>query len=218
LTNPSTRANDPRGRPPFLTDLAHVASLEGQCYVVVRVGGAVESLFLDMKARLLNRLHGASAIGPTTGHVTLRGFPNESASGRIDEVVATWAAKTPPLLIETDGLSVFGAPHQVVILRVMKTPELVRAYSQLAELAAEAGLASLAGSMKTVADWTFHVSVLYCKELPRTEWESLVGLVAGLSVPPAQWVADDAELVCFAGGVERRTTFRLTGNASCALS
>ena len=192
-----------------MTDPAHLTALAGQKYVVLRVGGDVDRLFRDTQRLLRERLAGLPVGYPNTGHVTLRGFPPDTDYDRVTEVLDAWSSETPPLAIEIERPTYFGPPHQAIILRVKRTDGLVRAYSRLAELADQASLPAIAETGRPVEAWVFHVSLAYCKDLSEGAWARVVELVEGLRVPPAHYLAQDAELVCFDDEGEHQTVFRL---------
>ena len=192
-----------------MTEPAHLTAPAGQKYVVLRVGGDVECVVQDTQRQLRERLAGLPVGYPNTGHVTLRGFPRDTDFDRVIQVLDTWSIETPPLAIEIERPTQFGPPHKVLILRVKRTGELVRAYSRLAELADQAGLPAIAETGRPVEAWVFHVSLAYCKNLTDEDWARVVELVEGLTVPPAHYRAEDAELVCFDDEGEHQTVFRL---------
>ena len=196
-------------RPAFMTDPTHLSALAGQKYVVLRVGGDVERLFEETQRRLRERLAGLPVGFPNTGHVTLKGYPRGTDHDAVTRVLDRWSSEMPPLSIETERLSHFGPPHQVVILQVKKTEALSRAYCRVAELSNQAGLPLLPQGGRPVEEWVFHISMAYCKALPEQEWARVVELVAGMSVPPARYVAEDAELVCFDDDGEHQAIYRL---------
>lgn len=198
-------------RPPFMTDPTHLSVLAGQKYVVLRVGGDVERLVRDTQQRVRERLAGLPVGFPNTGHVTLKGYPSGTDHDRVTRILDAWSREVPPLAVETERLSQFGPPHQVVILRVTKTEALSRAYCRIAELSNQAGLPILPQGGRPVEEWVFHVSLAYCKDLPEPDWARVVDLVDGLAVPPARFDAEDAELVCFDDDGEHQAIYRLGG-------
>ena len=192
-----------------MTDPAYLTALAGQKYVVLRVGGEVERAFQETQRLLRDRLAGLPIGYPNSGHVTLRGFPSGSDHISVTGVLNAWAREMAPLVIETERLSHFGPPHKVIILRVRRTDELVRAYARLAELADQAGLGALPEGGFPVERWVFHVSLAYGRQLPEADWARVVELAESLSVPPARYRAEDAELVCFDDEGEHQTVYRL---------
>ena len=197
-----------------MTDPAHLTALAGQKYVVMRVGGEVDRLFQETRRLLLERLAGLPVGHPNAGHVTLRGFPCGTDYDRLSQVLDDWSTETPPLAIETERLAYFGPPHQIIMLRVRRTEALVRAYARLAKLADEAGLPAIAGIARPVEDWVFHISLVYCRNVPEADWARVVALVDGLTVRSARKVAEDAELVCFDDEGEHQTVYRLGSRTS----
>jgi hypothetical protein len=126
-------------------------------------------------------------------------------------VLERWSSELSPLSIKAERLSHFGPPHQVVILRVKKTEALSRAYCRVAELSNQADLPILPQGGRPIEEWVFHVSLAYCKDLPESDWARVVELVDHLSVSPARYVAEDAELVCFDDDGEHQAIYRLGG-------
>jgi hypothetical protein len=52
------------------------------------------------------------------------------------------------------------------------------------------------------ADWIFHMSVAYCSSLGSPAWAAVTNVVDGLSVPAAQCVVGQVEIVAIDNGQE----------------
>ena len=196
-----------------MTDPAHLTALAGQKYVVMRVGGEVERAFRDTQRLLRERLAGLPVGYPNTGHVTLRGFPSGSDHVKVTGVLNAWSREVGPLAIETERPGVFEPPYKVVILRIARTDDLVRAYARLAELADQAGLGAVPDGGFPVERWVFYMSLAYGRSLSESDWARVAELAEGLWVPPARYRAEEAELVCFDDEGEHQTIYPLGGHA-----
>ncbi len=188
---------------PFIDDPAHVALLEGQRYLVLRPYGEVSSAHAAVQSLVRARLPGLPVSYPARAHVTLQGFPNSTSLEHVQTFAASWAAGVPPLRIEVERLSVFPAPFKTVIIQVRKTPHLFRALSSARELAKRRGLPERpAGSVPSVDEWIFHMSVAYCSQLSDDDWSRVPSFIETLGVPSVACVVPYAELAAFDHGRE----------------
>ena len=120
-----------------------------------------------------------------------------------------------PLRITVEAVACFPTPHQIVILRVAKTPELLAAVSQLQSRANRAKL-KIDATISPL-DWVFHMSVGYCTHLNGSAWNEVETFVDEWKVPGASCVVNDVEVAAFdnereySGGV-----YALRGTTSAA--
>ena len=68
-----------------------------------------------------------------------------------------------------DSIGSFPAPFQIVIARLERTPSLVEAYARLTAMLDKTDFNRI-GEL-SLDDWTFHMSIAYCSELPNDDWE-----------------------------------------------
>jgi len=200
-------------RDPFITDPAHLAKLAGRAYVCVRPTAGVADAFSIFQRAIRGVIRTEGGSWPAA-HMSLKGFgtvdrPVDTATTRtILDVVAAWAERTPPLELVTEGGDVF-EEDRIPILRIRRTPKLGAAFMEL-RLRSEA--ARLVGDEDgiSVADWIFHLSVVYHGA---DAWSDVVAAVEGLAAPDASCIVDAVELVGFDGGPERLLgRFELAGS------
>jgi 2'-5' RNA ligase len=186
---------------PFIDDPDHIALLEGQRYVVLRPTGMVPHVYDSVRASMKGKLAGLPVSYPAQPHVTLTGFPKGTSLQAVRELVAQWAPTTHGLRLETEKVTVFPAPFQIVIAQVRQTAELLQALSSLREAATEREL----GHLSTIApaDWIFHMSVVYCSMLTPSAWADVTQFVETVSAPSVECVVNEVEIVAFDSGQER---------------
>ena len=196
------------GKPHFITNPSHLQSLESQRFVVARIGGESESLYKSLQEEFLRLLTASRSIVsyPNVPHVTIRGFPEGTDLQTLRQIVREWARATSPLQIKLNQLSHFPSPYKIVILEVEKNAALVHAYDRLAD--ATASLPRFE-PRRTSDEWTFHVSILYGKDIGSAEWQNLVERLKDYRVPPLESIVSTIELVSFDGGQETDEEFRL---------
>jgi 2'-5' RNA ligase len=188
---------------PFITDPGHLAELEGQRYVVLRPEDELRAAYEEIRGQFELALDREPVSYPNIGHVTLRGYPAGTNAEDIGRAVERWATRSPPLDLESEGLSIFGEPDRIVVLVIRKTPELADAYQRLLGESLSTGLPDWPGRI-SAEDWVFHMSVAYCRALNDEAWTRAVELARSLKPAAGLHRADQAELVAFDGGVERR--------------
>ncbi len=183
-----------------------LASLEGQQYLVLRPTAAVARAYELTQAPLLAR---APLPHPHTGHITLRGFYEPERRAELANLVREWAAAQPPVEAVVEAVDAFPAPWQIVILRLARTPSLLRAYASLTAALEGTDLRRL-GEL-SLDDWTFHLSVLYAKTLDADGWGLLEsGVREEFETPPAETITE-AELVWYEGRAEHAEVIPLRG-------
>jgi 2'-5' RNA ligase len=198
---------------PIIDDPNDIARLEGQRYVVLRPTGAVPDVHGHVQSLIRKRLANCDVSYPAQPHVTLGGFPKGTHLESVQELVAEWARSVAPLRLDVDGASYFPTPFQIVIVQVRKTRELFEASACLRAWGKQRELGDLA--VVPPADWIFHMSVAYCSSLNGPAWSAVTQFVETLTVPTAQCVVGDAEIVAFDDGQEHSGgVFELSADGS----
>lgn len=201
--------------PPFIIDPSLRAGLEGQAYVVLRPTGSIVEQFRTARQRLRVQLIGQPVTHPNSAHVTIKGFSRGSDLEAVERVVDRWAAQVGPLLIRIEDVDVFGPPTKAVIFKVTKTDDLKHAYATIfAESDAEGLPYFLTSPRRTVDEWDFHVSIVYCATLSDDDWLRAVDDARSLAVEPAECIVHEAELVHYLGGEEYSRRVPLRGAAT----
>lgn len=186
----------------------HLASLDGQQYLVLRPAGAVARAYEEVQGALLAGDAGGLPH-PHTGHVTLRGFFEPHRREELAALIRTWAADRRPIALAADAVDSFAAPWQIVILRLARTAALVDAYASLTDALAGSDFRRL-GELP-LDEWTFHLSVVYAKTLRPEAWDRLeAAAVRPLDPSPAETV-DAVEFVWYENGEEYAETIPLGG-------
>ena len=181
----------------------HVVELQGQAYVVLRPRGSIEDLFRETLRTLRQQLEELPITHPNSAHVTIRGYPTGVDLMTVNRVVDEWASGLVRLELNVQRIGIFDAPAKVVILEIEKTPELSHAFTRLLDLSEGAALPSFEAAPQTADAWTFHVSVLYGKNLSDDSWNAVRTITAGLESPPATYTAKHAELVNYSESGEQ---------------
>jgi len=195
-------------RRPFMDTPDQLASLEGQQYLVLRPSSAVAEVYREIQETALDRL-GIPARRPHTGHVTLRGFSEPERREELAALIRTWAAPQEPIEVSAETVDEFPLPWQILIVRLARSASLVSAYSTLTA-ALDATDYRRLGELP-LADWTFHLSVLYGKTLDAADWSRFAKAeVRPLSPAPTEVIAE-AELVWYEDGVEYAEVLPLGG-------
>lgn len=195
-------------RRPFMDTPDQLASLEGQQYLVLRPSSAVAEVYREIQETALDRL-GIPARRPHTGHVTLRGFSEPERREELAALIRTWAAQQEPIEVSAEAVDVFPLPWQILIVRLARSVSLVSAYSTLTATLDATDYRRL-GELP-LADWTFHLSVLYGKTLDAADWSRFAKAeVRPLSPAPTEVIAE-AELVWYEDGIEHAEVLPLGG-------
>jgi 2'-5' RNA ligase superfamily len=188
---------------PFINDPAHLARLKGHRYVILRPNDIVSATHATVQSSIRTNFSDLAISYPARAHVTLTGFPPGTPLEAVQGLIHFWAAGVPSLLLEVEGISVFPAPFQIVIVQIHKAAALFHALSSLRTLAKRQGLPDWpAGTLPSVDDWIFHMSVAYCATLSDTDWATMTSFSESLTVPSVSCVAYEAELVAFDDGQE----------------
>jgi 2'-5' RNA ligase len=185
---------------PFIDDPDDIARFEGQRFVVLRATGAVADAHRHVRSLLKEQIADGDPSYLANAHVTLTGFPKGTELGSVRDLVAEWARMVAPLQLEVEKAGYFPAPFQIVILQIRKTSALCDALVSLRARARERALGD-AGMVHT-ADWIFHMSVAYCSSLSGPAWTAVTEFVDQLSVPAAQCVVGEVEIVAVDDGQE----------------
>jgi hypothetical protein len=118
----------------------------------------------------------------------------------VRELVNEWARDVPPLQIEVEQINEFPSPFQIVIIQIRRTFNLSVALSRLRERARQRSLDDLA--TVAPADWIFHLSLVYGSSLSAASWATVSESVHQLTVPTAQCLVPEVEIVAFDDGQE----------------
>lgn len=176
---------------------AQLDALEGQQYLVLRPSRAVADVFRREQRAALARM---AAPHPHTEHVTLRAFQEPDRRAELTALVRTWAAEQGPIEVVAEAVDVFPAPWQVVMLRLTRTASLVNAYANLSAALEGTDLRRI--DERGVAEWTFHLSLIYAKTLTPAKWTELSHASRrSLGSRPAERITE-AELVWYEDGAE----------------
>ena len=186
---------------PFIEDPAHLKELAGGQFVVLRAPLSLSDEFRRIQQGFRERLDGQPVSYPARAHVTLAGFAPGAGSGELRDFVAQWARAVAPLRVEACKVSTFPAPFQIVIIEIRKTAALQRALSSLRAAVADPALLIDAGI--SAQDWTFHLSVAYCRALSEASWREVERMAERHAAPGASADIDAVELVSFGAGRER---------------
>ncbi|MGV2900696.1 2'-5' RNA ligase family protein, partial [Microbacterium sp. AGC62] len=195
-------------RRPFMDTPDQLASLEGQQYLVLRPTAGVGEVYRDVQDAALARL-GMPARRPHTGHVTLRGFYEPERRAKLAELIRSWAARQSPIEVVAEAVDEFPTPWQILIVRLARSASLVSAYSTLTAALDATDFRRL-GELP-LADWTFHLSVLYGKTLDAAEWGALAQAEFRVLRPAPAEVITEAELVWYQDGIEHAEVLPLGG-------
>lgn len=111
--------------------------------------------------------------------------------------------------MSAEAVDEFPLPWQILIVRLARSASLVSAYSTLTA-ALDATDYRRLGELP-LADWTFHLSVLYGKTLDAADWSRFAKAeVRPLSSAPTEVIAE-AELVWYEDGIEHAEVLPLGG-------
>lgn len=199
----------------FMSGPDQLSSLEGQQYVVLRPSASVMAMYEGVQAKAQSSLPDVVTY-PHTGHVTLRGFCEPDRVEHLKEVVREWAADQSFIDLRLDAIDSFPAPFQIVIARLERTPSLVEAYAGLTAMLDKTDFNRI-GEL-SLDDWTFHMSIAYCSELPNDDWEGArTSLERELVERPVD-EASEVEFVWYQGGVERREVIALAPTKAASSS
>jgi 2'-5' RNA ligase len=195
---------------PIITDPAIVARQPPTAYVLLRPTGDLADAVDGWRGEVLDRLGGVVCALPTA-HVTLKAFGSSEASvtaedeRRILDVVAAWAAETPPLELRASGLALFDGEDAVPVALLEMHEALRDAIRDLWRRCAEAGLPAGYSDDIGADGWLAHVSLCYPDERPKDSiWEPLRTWTRYVEVGDARSTALEAEVVAFGDGTERR--------------
>jgi 2'-5' RNA ligase len=150
---------------PYIGDPAHLNELAGWHFVVLRAPPSMSDEFRRIQQSFRERLDGQPVSYPARAHVTLAGFAPGASSAGVQDIVTQWARSVTPLRIGACKVATFPSPFQIVIVEVRKTATLERALSSLRAAAAEPVLGL--DTAITAREWTFHLSVAYCRGAAR---------------------------------------------------
>jgi 2'-5' RNA ligase len=185
---------------PFIDDPDDIARFEGQRFVVLRATGAVADAHRHVRSLLKEQIADGDASYLAQAHVTLTGFPKGTHLDSVRDLVTDWARLVAPLQLEVEKAGYFPSPFQIVILQMRKTTALCDALVSLRARAKERALGD--AGMVHAADWIFHMSVAYCSSLGSPAWTAVTEFVDRLSVPAAQCVVGEVEIVAVDNGQE----------------
>ncbi|MFQ4150519.1 2'-5' RNA ligase family protein [Arthrobacter sp. LAPM80] len=139
---------------------------------------------------------------PNTGHVTLRGFFEPDRVEQLQAAVREWATGQPLIELRIEAIDSFPAPFKIVIARLERTPSLVNAYAGLTAMLNQTDFNRI-GEL-SLDDWTFHMSIAYCSELPDNAWDDTrTSLECEFADRPVD-VASELEFVWYQDGIEHR--------------
>ena len=178
---------------PFIEDPDDIVRFEGGRFVVLRATGAAADTHRHVCDVLREQLAREDVLVLTDAHVTLAGFTKGAELESIRHLVTEWARSVAPLTLEVEKAGYFPAPFQIVMLQIRKTKALCDALVSLRARATERGLCD--PGLIQAADWIFHMSVAYCVTLSGPAWAAVTKVVDGLSVPAAQCVVGQVEIV-----------------------
>ena len=184
---------------PFIDDPEHIRAVDRQRFVVLRPGAVVREVYNHLQVLLRRRFGDLPISCPAQAHVTLAGFGVGTSLRAVKELVESWSRTVPALRLTLERLAFFPAPSQIVIMQVLKTPDLLAALSLLWQKAEKAQLAI--DTTISPQDWIFHVSVAYCSRLSGPAWNELVTFEQ-TEAPSAFCTVNEVEVVAFDDGRE----------------
>lgn len=180
-----------------MTSPEQLAALEGQQYLVLRPRHAVTDVYRAVQRTALSRVE---LPHPHSDHVTLRAFQEPERREELAAVIRDWASAQRPIDVIAEAVDAFPAPWQTVILRLTRTPTIVSAYTSLTAALEPTDLRRL--DERGIADWTFHVSVVYGKTMAPAKWTELSHTSRrSLGSRPAERISE-AEFVWYEDGTE----------------
>lgn len=185
-----------------------LAGLEGQQYLVLRPTADVGETYRSVQDSALGRL-GTPTRRPHTGHVTLRGFYEPQRRDELAELIRSWATQQSPIEVAAEAVDEFPVPWQILIVRLARSASLVSAYSSLTDALDATDFRRL-GELP-LADWTFHLSVLYGKTLDAAMWSRFAEAESRAFDPAPTEIITEAELVWYQDGTEHAETLPLGG-------
>jgi hypothetical protein len=197
-----------RSRPsdePVITDPAYLELVAGAAYVVLRPVGELADAFARWQREALDRLGGVHAIVPAA-HATLKAFGTRAApiapedEQWIAEVVAAWAATTPPVELRAVALDVFDGDERIPVVRLAPIPAL----PDLWDRASAAGLPAGSSDPIGAEAWIPHLSLAYPDDPGPTRWDEIAAWARGVDTGDLGCVVAEAEVVAFDGGPQRR--------------
>jgi 2'-5' RNA ligase len=180
---------------PFIDDPDHIRAVEGQRFVVLRPDLAIREAHRHLQSLLRERGSGLPISYPAQAHVTLAGFGADTQLNVVQDLVESWSHRVSPLRITVERLEYFPAPAQILIIRVLKTAELLSALSGLRREASHRRLTI--DTTIPLHDWVFHMSVAYCADLSGPAWNDVMKLSKELEIPPASCNVNEIEVVAF---------------------
>lgn len=185
----------------FMVGPDQLASLEGQQYVVLRPSASVMAMYEAAQDTAKSSLPNVVTY-PNTGHVTLRGFFEPDRVEQLKAAVREWAVRQPLIDLRVQAIDSFPAPFKIVIARLERTPSLVNAYAGLTAMLNQTNFNRI-GEL-SLDDWTFHMSIAYCSELPDDAWDLTRTSLECEFVDRPVNVASEVEFVWYQDGVEHR--------------
>jgi hypothetical protein len=194
-----------------MTDSALLDSLDGQQYLVLRPTAAVAAFYTAEQARLSLLMPGALPH-PNAGHVTLRGFYEPTRVDELKRTLATWAKQQGPIELQVDRIDGFSPPFQVLIARLEPTPSLVDAYASLTATLDGTGLHRI-GELP-LAEWVFHLSLLYCNSLTEDVWEQVHAESARSVEQHPRELVTEVEFVWYEDGIEHAEVLTTGGSTA----
>ena len=180
---------------PYIDDPEHIRAVDRERFVVLRPSRVLREVHKQLQVLLRQRVAHRAISYPAQAHVTLAGFGAGTNLQTVQDVVESWSHHVSPLTITVEAIACFPAPSQVVIIRVLKTGELMAALSRLRQQASQAQLKI--DTTISLQDWIFHMSVAYCSKISPSAWSEVTKLVEELALPPACCVVNDVEVVAF---------------------
>lgn len=185
-----------------------LASLEGQQYLVLRPTAAVATKYRDVQDAALARLD-IPARRPHTGHVTLRGFSEPERREELAALIRAWAADQTPIDLIAEAFDEVPAPWQILIVRLARSSSLVSAYSALTAALDDTDFRRL--DELPLADWTFHLSVIYGETIAGDAWTRFAQAESRVFDSKPTEVISEAELVWYEDGIEHAEILPLRG-------
>ena len=183
-----------------MTDPRQLASLDGQQYLLLRPTGSVIDAYAEAQTKVLEVMP-EDAKHPNTAHVTLRGFFEPTRLTELRDALRGWAARTGPIRIAVEALTLFPAPFQIPIVRIARDEGLTRAYASLTESLTPTDYRRL--DEMDLEDWIFHLSVAYGRQLDAEAWSRVEEALAGIDVGTPECIVEEAEFVWYDGGEHR---------------
>lgn len=193
---------------PIVVDEAIIREAEGTAYVIVRPVADLADAFARWQGEALDKLCGARATAPSA-HATLKAFGSSGSpltaddEARIVAAVADWATAQAPIEMRAESLDVFDEDGAIPVVRIVRTPTLDSAMSDLWARAEREALVSGYSDDIGIEVWIPHLSLAYVHGVSSRTSAELLAWAANVDAGAVACVAVQAEVVAYDAAGER---------------